>query len=118
MPTRRQERVGRAIQQEISELLLRGSKDPRLAGVTVTGVEVTPDLRIARVYVSVLGDEQARKDAGEGLDRAAGFLRREVAHRLNMRVTPELAFVFDESWDRGARIDELLHQIKHNEEGQ
>jgi ribosome-binding factor A len=111
MPTRRQERVSERIHEEISELLQTRVRDPRLAQVTVTSVAVSADLKVATIYVSSLGDRDACDNSLKGLQHAAGFLRRELAHQLQMRYTPELHFVLDESWERGARIDELLEQL-------
>jgi ribosome-binding factor A len=111
MPTRRQERVGERIHEEISELLQRRARDPRLSNITVTGVEVSLDLKVATIYVSTLGDHEARDLAVAGLQHAASFLRRELAQQLQMRFTPELRFEWDDSWERGSRIDELLDQL-------
>jgi ribosome-binding factor A len=111
MTTRRQERVGEQIHQVISEVLQTRVRDPRLAQVTVTGVEVSPDLRQATVFVSTLGTGKARQYAIESLDHAAGFLKRELARRVELRVLPELRFMLDESWQRAARIEELLHHL-------
>lgn len=111
MPTRRQERVSERIHEEISELLQTRVRDPRLAQVTVTSVEVSADLKVATVYVSSLGDREACTKSVKSLQHAAGFLRRELAHQLRMRYTPELHFVLDDSWERGARIDDLLKQL-------
>jgi ribosome-binding factor A len=111
MPTRRQERVGERIHEELGALLQRRVRDPRLGNVTVTGVEVSPDLKVATVFVSSLGDHEAGDLAVRGLQHAASFLRRELAQQLQMRFTPELRFVLDESWERGERIDRLLEQL-------
>lgn len=115
MPTRRQERVSERIHEEISEVLQNRIRDPRLATVTVTGVEVSPDLKAAQVFISTLGDRESRNRALQGLERASKYIRRELAHRLQMRFTPELRFALDESWERGARIDELLEQLQTSE---
>lgn len=77
----------------------------------MTGVEVSPDLKVATVYVSALGDHEAWDLAVKGLQHAAGYLRSELAQQLQMRFTPELRFVLDDSWERGARIDELLEHL-------
>jgi ribosome-binding factor A len=84
--------------------------DPRLQGVTITGVKVTPDLRLTRVMVTKLGTSEERGDALKGLRGAAGFLRRELGARVSLRYVPELTFFLDDTWDRGARIDALLEQ--------
>jgi ribosome-binding factor A len=111
MATRRQERVSERIHHEISDLLQNEIRDPRLTFVTVTDVEISPDLKLATVYVSALGDDEAKAAALAGLERASGYIRRELAQRLQMRVTPAVRFVLDESWERGARVDALLDSL-------
>lgn len=115
--TRRQRRVGELLREELSILLQREARDPRLEDVTITDVEISPDLRHARVYVSVIGDRQAKAKALQGLERATGFLRRELAARVTLRRIPELTFHLDESIERGQRIMELLHQIEEEVRG-
>jgi len=112
MSTRRRERVSERIHEEISDLLLKRIRDPRLAYVTVTDVEVSPDLKLATVFVSALGDQESRHSALEGLNHASSYIRRELAQRLQLRFTPELRFLLDDSWERGARVDELLGQLQ------
>jgi len=106
-------RVNELLRAEISELLLREVKDPRVSRgmVTITEVQVTPDLRHAVVYVSHLGTEAERKEALEGLKNSAHFLHRELVHRLSLRNVPELVFKFDPSIERGARLAELINQV-------
>ncbi len=111
MSTRRQKRVGDLIQEEISDMLQKKLEDPRLQQVTITGVEVSPDLRYARVWYSVLGEAKEIADAGAALLKASGLLRRELSSRISLRYMPELVFKFDDTWQRGARVDELLDQI-------
>ena len=108
----RAERVGDLIRQELALLLKREVKDPRVGFVTITRVEVTRDMRTARVGVSVLGDAQQKKDSLTGLAAAQGFLRHELAQRLGLRHTPALQFRIDESLQEESRIEELLRQIK------
>src|SRR3954466_5709584 len=103
----RMRRVNEAVREVVSEGL-GDLKDPRIGFVTVTGVETSPDLRHARVFVSVLGDEPQREEALEGLRSSAGFLQAQVGHELRMKRTPTLEFVYDESVDRGMRISQLL----------
>ncbi len=110
--TRRQRRVGELLKEELSILLQREARDPRLEDVTVTDVEISPDLRHARVYVSVIGDQQAKAKALKGLEHATGFLKRQLAARVTLRRIPDLTFHLDESMERGQRIMELLHQIE------
>lgn len=112
MVTRRQERVSERIHHEISDLLQNELRDPRLAYVTVTGVEISPDLALATVFVSALGDREARDSALAALERASGYIRRELAQRLRMRATPTVRFAADESWERGGRVDALLDSLR------
>ena len=91
-------------------MLLR-VKDPRLANVTITSADITRDLHQATVWYSVLGDEQEVEQVHEGLASAGSFVRREMGRQLRLRHTPDLIFKRDDSWERGARIDDLLQQI-------
>jgi ribosome-binding factor A len=100
------------VHRELSKLLMLEARDPRLAGVTITGVAVTPDLLLARIHFSVLGDQEARKEALTGLESASGFLRTELASRVRLRFVPELVFQEDTSAEYGRRIDELLDLVK------
>ncbi|HSP80308.1 MAG TPA: 30S ribosome-binding factor RbfA [Myxococcaceae bacterium] len=112
----RPERVGHEIQAAIGKLLTRGElKDPRIGFITITGVKVSPDLRVARVYYSMMGSEEQRKETQKGLDAAKGFIRREVSEAVNLRVSPEIFFTFDESLERGDRIERLLREVKEKE---
>src|SRR5438045_5514950 len=101
-------RVNEALREVLSARIAGGLKDPRIGFVTVTGVETSPDLRHARVYVSVLGSEEQKADALAGLQSAAGFLQAKVGQELRMKHTPTLEFHYDDSVDRGMRITELL----------
>lgn len=113
--SQRSQRVAELIKQEISKLLQRGLKDPRIGFVTVTDVEVTRDLRYAKVYISVLGDENSKQETMKGMNAANGFIRREVGKYLHLRHTPEISFKFDESVEYGAHINRLLHDLKSDE---
>jgi ribosome-binding factor A len=113
---KRCEKVAEAIHEEISSLLIKGVKDPRVGLVTVTGVKVTDDLHLATVYFSVIGDEAVRKGAEAGLNSARGFLRREIGKVLRMRYVPDLMFRYDESVEYGSRIENLLRQINVTDE--
>jgi ribosome-binding factor A len=104
----RMRRVNEAVREVVSARLAEGLRDPRIGFVTVTSVDTSPDLRHARVYVSVLGDEEERAATLAGLESAHGLLQQAVARELRMKHTPTLEFVFDESIDRGMRITELL----------
>lgn len=108
----RKERVGEFIRQELSEIILKEMKDPRVGFVTVTGVAVSPDLHCARVFVSILGDDEQRKETLSILKHAAGFLRREIGHRLRLRYCPELTVHYDDSLETAARIEQVLDEIK------
>jgi len=110
---RRADRVGEAIREEIATFLAESAKDPRIIGfVTVTGVEVTPDLRHAKVFVSVMGSEAEKVATFEGLASTASHLRSRVGRALRLRVAPEIHFREDESVARAARIESLLAEIK------
>jgi ribosome-binding factor A len=109
----RSDRVAEAIREEIAMFLAEGVKDPRVTGlVTVTGVDMTRDLRHAKVFVSVMGTDTDRAATLDGLASVAGFLRSHLARALSLRVAPEVHFVPDESIARAARIESLLSQIK------
>ncbi|MBC7325973.1 MAG: 30S ribosome-binding factor RbfA [Moorella sp. (in: Bacteria)] len=115
----RVERVAEQMKKEIAQILQDELKDPRLGAglVTVTGVELSSDLRYAKVYVSIYGDAARKKEALEGLARATSFVRREVGRRLRLRHTPEIAFKFDASIEHGDHINRLLTQIREKEQG-
>jgi ribosome-binding factor A len=107
----RTERVSDLIKDELSRLLLREVRDPRIGFVTITGVSVSPDLKSVRVYVSVLADPPARQASIQALNSAAGFFRRTLFRNLGLRYAPDVAFQLDESLDRGERIERVLRQI-------
>jgi ribosome-binding factor A len=104
-------RLGEQIRQDLSEILANEVKDPGIGFLTVTFVKVSADLQVAQVYYTALGDERARRDARRALDRAAPFLRRQLAGRLRLRRAPELHFHYDESVERGERVERLLQEI-------
>lgn len=108
-------RVGRLeqeIQREVNDLLLKRIRDPRVEGVTVTGVEVTGDLQQAKIFYSVLSElASVNKKAADGLDAATGLIRKELGSRLRIYKTPELKFVKDESVQYGDKIDDLIRQL-------
>ena len=112
MASQRPARIGDQIRQEISDLLAREVHDPGIGFVTITQVTVTADLQLARVNYTTLGDDKARKDTKRALERAAPFLRRQLGRRLRLRRIPELQFFFDESIERGDRIERILQEIK------
>ncbi len=112
MPSYRGQKINEEFRRELSSIL-RDVKDPRLPEmVSVMKVEVTKDLKFAKAYISVLGDEKKKKDALEGLESAQGFIKREIGFRLNLRAIPQITFVLDDSIEHGARIIELIHQTK------
>ncbi len=116
--SRRTERLNHLLRQEITELLQREVKDPRLAVmVSVTRVAVSADLHYARVYVSVMGSEEEKKGLLAGLHAASGFIRRELAGRLTLRHTPELTFVYDDTMERAGKVIQLIDQVKASEAG-
>ncbi|MDW5595371.1 30S ribosome-binding factor RbfA [Conexibacter stalactiti] len=104
-------RVDEAVRAVLSDAITQELKDPRVGFVTVTAVRTSSDLRHARVYVSILGDEEARAAGLEGLRSAQGFLQRKVAAAVRMKYTPEITFAYDDSVDRGLRINELLRDL-------
>jgi ribosome-binding factor A len=114
----RPDRVGDQIRQELSEILSRGEvHDPGIGFITLTRVQVTADLQIARVYYTSLGDPEARKKTARALERATGFFRRQVGARLQLRRVPELEFRFDESIANQDRIEQILRDI-HEQDAQ
>ena len=114
MPKYRRNRINDAVAREISEII-RDVKDPRISGafITVTGADVTGDLKYAKIFYSIIG-EADEKELSRGLKSASPFIRRELAVRLNLRMTPELNFVRDTGTRHGADIAELLHKINEN----
>lgn len=116
MANYRRGRINEAVTNEVSQIA-REIKDPRLAGVmlTVTGADVSPDLKFAKIFYSVIG-EHDKKETAKALRSAAPFVRSQLARRLNMRNTPEISFVFDESVERGAHMNELFRAIEKKRE--
>ncbi len=117
VPSGRMRRVDEAVREVLSDHLTGGLKDPRVGFVTVTGVRTSPDLSHARVFVSVLGSEEDRREALEGLESSRGHLQAKVGQELRMKRTPTLEFSYDESIDRGMRITELLQDETPPEPG-
>ena len=111
MPAKRTDRVSALLKVALSELLLRGVKDPRVGMVTVTGVDLSPDLKHARVFVSTLGDEDTRKQSLAGLASARRYLQSQAGKRLKLRFTPELRFEIDPSFEAGDRMERLLRDL-------
>ena len=117
MQGRRIDRIEEQLRIELSEIIEREIHDPRIGLATVTHVKVSPDLRHARVFVSVLGDADQRKKSLEGLRSASSYARHSLSKRLHhLRRIPELVFDYDQALEKGMRVEELLEQIKHEEE--
>jgi ribosome-binding factor A len=112
---KRSDRVGDMIHREVSDMLIRGIKDPRTSLVTITAVRISDDLKMAQVYFSVRGGEEDRQRSSEGLDSAKGFIKREIGRRLRLKYVPDIVFKFDPSLEYADRIDRLIKGI-HEEE--
>ncbi|MCK4468454.1 MAG: 30S ribosome-binding factor RbfA [Desulfobacterales bacterium] len=108
----RSDRVSGEIQKNLSELLKKNIKDPRLEMVTITGVKMSQDLRIARVYFISSRDKISRKEAAQGFKSALGYIKRVLAAKLGLRYMPDLQFFYDESFDYGSHIDNVFKLIK------
>ena len=113
---KRADRVADLIKMEISNLLLKQVRDPRIGSVTITGVKMSDDLRSARIFFVELGKDTCTTDVQEGLRKATGFMRRELGRRLQLRHVPEILFTYDPSFAYGSRIDTLLMEIRREEE--
>lgn len=116
MSSRRQVQIADAVQQHVSELLQRELKDPRIGFATITRVEMSADLKYARIYVSVLGSPEEQKGTMDALTSGRGFIRRGLAARLDMRSVPEIQFRLDTSAEYSDRISRLLNEIKAEDE--
>jgi ribosome-binding factor A len=116
LPGRRASRVGDLILREIADLLMTRVKDPRVKKTTVTGILVSKDLRYARVYYSLIGDEQEILEAQRGLDSAKGFIKREIALRMDLKYVPDLVFKHDPSLAVGDHMEKLFRRLRAEEE--
>lgn len=113
----RPNRVAEQIKKEMTDILQRDLKDPRIGFVTVTGVEVTGDLQQATIFITVLGSDEQKESTLQGLSKATGFIRSEIGKRIRLRKTPELLFKFDESIEYGNKIEALLGELnRHSDE--
>ncbi|MDY0190415.1 MAG: 30S ribosome-binding factor RbfA [Desulfuromonas sp.] len=112
MASQRSVRVGELIQQDLSDIILRGLRDPRVGFITIMSVDVTSDLRIAKVYFTVMGEDSDVEQTQKGLESASAYLRRELGKRLKLRHVPELIFIFDKSVAYGNHIEEIIQQIE------
>lgn len=116
MSSNRPERVAHEIQAAVADLLTRGAlKDPRIGFITLTGVKVSPDLSVAKIFYSMIGSENEKAETQAGLDAAKGFVRREVTKRVKLRVSPEVHFTFDPSLEEGDKIERLLKEVRSKE---
>jgi ribosome-binding factor A len=117
MEYKRSDRIADLLHQEIADLLLRKVKDPRVTGITITGVEVSPDLHHAKIFFCVTGlpSEEEKANATVGLNKAKGFMRQELGKRLHMRYLPQLDFQYDPSIEYGDKIERLLKTIHKDE---
>jgi ribosome-binding factor A len=115
-PFERSERVGGQIQKVLSDLLQKKIQDPRLKMVTITGVKMSRDLRIARVYFTTSGGPKSKDKAEKGFNSAIGYAKHSIAQELGLRYTPDLKFSYDESFDYGSHIDKVLKTIKTDDE--
>jgi ribosome-binding factor A len=111
IPFSRADRVSGLIQEVLAELLKKNIRDPRLAMATITGVKMSRDLKLARIYFTIYGDSQKSEAAAQGFASARGFIKRTLARRLNLRYMPDLKFFYDESFEYGSHIDQLLKKI-------
>lgn len=116
MPSFRPIRVGELIQAEIAELMLRHLKDPRIKMSTISHVDVSPDLRHAKLYISHLGSEAEQEDAIEGFRHAAGFIRRQLGKRLKLRYVPQLSFQLDTAIAYGVKVSRMLNELVPSED--
>ena len=104
----RSRRIAEQVQRELSEIIRMEMKDPRVGMITLTDVEVTPDAAYAKVFFTLLGDVAQIEETTAGLNHASGFLRSELAHRMKLRIVPQLVFKYDASVERGARLSQLI----------
>lgn len=107
----RAHRVAEQMKKELGEIISRKTKDPRIGFVTVTDVQVTGDLQQAKVFISVLGNDEDKENTLKGLAKATGFIRSEIGQRIRLRKTPEISFEFDESIQYGNKIEKLLKEL-------
>ncbi|MCL2760546.1 MAG: ribosome-binding factor A [Desulfuromonadales bacterium] len=113
---KRSEKVAEAIHEEVSSLLIKGIKDPRIGFITLTGVKVTDDLRLATIYFTIVGSDKEKTDTEAGLNSAKGYIRREIGKSLKMRYTPDILFKHDDSLEYGNHIEKILHEIHETED--
>ena len=112
MSSQRAQRVAETIHKEISSLLIKGLKDPRIGFVKITSVDVTSDLRQARVYYTLMASQDDRRETKAGLDSCSSYIRQHLGRQLHMRFIPEIRFEYDASFDYGQKIEKLLSEVK------
>lgn len=117
MQHKRSDKVAETIHETVSSILARGLNDPRIGFVTISAVEVTDDLHLARIFFTVIGDADAKKNSEAGLNSAKGYIRKELGRVLTMRHIPEIIFKYDHSQDYGSRIDSILREIGTGHDG-
>lgn len=116
MSSQRAQRVAETIHKEISSLLIKGLKDPRIGFVTITSVDVTSDLRQARVYYTLMASQDDRAETQAGLNSCSSYIRQQLGRQLRMRFVPEIHFEYDASFDYGQKIEKLLSEVKADEQ--
>ena len=116
MEGRRSDKIADLIQKEVSQMLMRGLKDPRIGFVTITKVAVSEDCRTAKIYFSVTGSSEERERSTEGLNSAKGYVRKELGRRIRMKYTPEITFQFDPSIEYAIHIGEVIEQVRKERE--
>ncbi len=117
MSIKRSDRVADLIKAELSDILLKEVRDPRIGTVTITGVELTEDLRAAKIFFVRMGQDTSTRELQDSLQKASGFLKRELGKRLQLRYLPALTFIYDRSFEYGDKIEKLLAQVKQEEHG-
>ncbi|EGQ2831904.1 30S ribosome-binding factor RbfA [Staphylococcus pseudintermedius] len=111
----RAERVGEQMKKELMDIINNKLKDPRVGFLTITDVEPTNDLSLAKVYLTVLGSDKERENTFKGLEKAKGFIKSEIGQRMRLRIVPDLQFEYDESIEYGNRIERLIQDLNHND---
>ncbi|EMW6496152.1 30S ribosome-binding factor RbfA [Staphylococcus pseudintermedius] len=111
----RAERVGEQMKKELMGIINNKLKDPRVGFLTITDVQPTNDLSLAKVYLTVLGSDKERENTFKGLEKAKGFIKSEIGQRMRLRIVPDLQFEYDESIEYGNRIERLIQDLNHND---
>ena len=117
MKHKRSDKVAETIHETVSAILSRGLNDPRIGFVTIIDVDVTTDLRLAKIFFTVIGDDLAKKNSEAGLNSAKGYIRRELGRELALRMVPEITFCYDHSQEYGSRIDSILREMDKGHDG-